>query len=262
MQKISIFLLLTVTIFDSHSQATYNPSNNQLTIPSVKVGNSTYNNVVITVGNVISIGASNSINDQSLNLKTGWKNLVKSGYTTNFKFTSPDGCNGSRTISLTQPNVTTTFLNKSSYQGTRFVSTSYAITCNLSSSSALTNYYYDLNYDLIGKSVQSTGGLFYVVQTYNIPEFIKVGDTGVVGNSAVYNNSTMTNILQAELYTYQVETYDENNIVFNLRTTVVDYSGVLISATQNKYLVNSSGAVSHYSIITTAGTTTTTYTKQ
>ena len=34
---------------------TYNPGNNQLTIPSVNVSGTTYNNVVITVGNVIRV---------------------------------------------------------------------------------------------------------------------------------------------------------------------------------------------------------------
>ena len=35
---------------------TYNPANNQLSIPSVQVGGTTYTDVVVTVGNVISIG--------------------------------------------------------------------------------------------------------------------------------------------------------------------------------------------------------------
>ena len=249
-------------MFDSFSQDTYNSSNNQLTIPSVKVGNLIYSNVVITVGNVVSIGTSNAINDQTLNLITGWRNLEKSGYTTNLKLTRSDGCTGSRTISLTQANVTTTFLNQASIQGTRFISTSY--TCNLPTTSAQTNYYYDTNYDLIGKSVQVTGGAFYVVQNYNIPWFIRLGDKGFVGNSIIYSNSTMTTTVQSESYTYQVEPYDANNLIFNITTSVFNNTGVLVSTTQNKYLVNSSGVVSLNSeidIVIGTGITTT-YTKQ
>lgn len=44
-----------------HAADIYNAANNQLTIPQVLVGNTTYSNVVITVGNVISVGAAPAI---------------------------------------------------------------------------------------------------------------------------------------------------------------------------------------------------------
>jgi cyclophilin family peptidyl-prolyl cis-trans isomerase len=40
----------------------YNPASNQLSIPSVQVGSTTYNNVVVTVGQILSIGSSSSKN--------------------------------------------------------------------------------------------------------------------------------------------------------------------------------------------------------
>jgi peptidyl-prolyl cis-trans isomerase A (cyclophilin A) len=40
----------------------YNPANNQLSIPSVQVGSTTYNNVVITVGQILSVGSSSNKN--------------------------------------------------------------------------------------------------------------------------------------------------------------------------------------------------------
>ena len=45
---------------------TYNPTNNQLTIPSVDVSGTTYNNILITVGNVVSIegGSPNGLLDK------------------------------------------------------------------------------------------------------------------------------------------------------------------------------------------------------
>jgi len=44
-----------------HSADSYNAANNQLTIPQVLVGNTTYSNVVVTVGSVVSIGAAPAI---------------------------------------------------------------------------------------------------------------------------------------------------------------------------------------------------------
>ena len=55
------FLLLTVVNM-SFAVDLYNPSNNQLSIPSVQVGSTTYNNVVVTVGNILSIGSSSNSN--------------------------------------------------------------------------------------------------------------------------------------------------------------------------------------------------------
>jgi hypothetical protein len=45
----------------AHSADTYNAANNQLAIPQVLVGNTTYSNVLITVGSVISIGAAPAV---------------------------------------------------------------------------------------------------------------------------------------------------------------------------------------------------------
>ena len=59
---------------------TYNASNNQLTIPSVNVGNTTYNNVVVTVGNVVSLGGSSVPNQSAEGL---WTGATSNGYQVN-----------------------------------------------------------------------------------------------------------------------------------------------------------------------------------
>ena len=45
---------------------TYNPANNELTIPAVSVNGTTYNNVLITVGKPVSIGAASWVDSYSL----------------------------------------------------------------------------------------------------------------------------------------------------------------------------------------------------
>ncbi|MEI6469573.1 MAG: hypothetical protein WCO72_08875 [Betaproteobacteria bacterium] len=69
MKKIVGFLILIST--NVFAVDTYNASNNQLTIPSVNVGNTTYNNVVVTVGNIISLGGSSVPNQSAEGLWTG-----------------------------------------------------------------------------------------------------------------------------------------------------------------------------------------------
>lgn len=55
-----LVLMLFTWIHTSYAADTYNPANNQLSIPSVQVGSTTYNNVVVTVGNILSIGSSSN----------------------------------------------------------------------------------------------------------------------------------------------------------------------------------------------------------
>ena len=63
--------LLSLFCFSAYAVDTYNASNNQLSIPSVIVGNTTYNNVVITVGSVVSLGGSSVPNQSAEGLWTG-----------------------------------------------------------------------------------------------------------------------------------------------------------------------------------------------
>lgn len=59
----SIFVFFA-SLISIHALAadSFNPSNGQLTIPAVLVGNTTYNNVVVTVGSVVSVGDAPAMN--------------------------------------------------------------------------------------------------------------------------------------------------------------------------------------------------------
>jgi hypothetical protein len=61
---VSIAILL---IANSHATDLYNSSNAQLTIPSVNVSGTNYNNVVISVGRVVNIGGSGGFSLQNFN---------------------------------------------------------------------------------------------------------------------------------------------------------------------------------------------------
>ena len=60
MKKILISISLLVSFVQAWALDTYNPANGQLTIPLVQVGTTTYSNVVVTIGNVLSVGNGNS----------------------------------------------------------------------------------------------------------------------------------------------------------------------------------------------------------
>ena len=54
-------LFLVLTAWSAFANDTFNPVNGQLTIPSVSVGSTVYTNVVITVGQVLSVGTAPAI---------------------------------------------------------------------------------------------------------------------------------------------------------------------------------------------------------
>jgi len=246
MKKITIFILLTLTIFDSFSQDTYNSSNNQLTIPLVQVGNTIYSNAVITVGNVVSIGPSSSVNTQTINLINGWNNLIKNGLTVTLNLSRTDNCIGTETISYTPSNISTTFQNQSALQRTKFLNINYF--CSNTVYAGQTIYYYDNNYNLLGSVVQSTNGAYIVVQNYNIPSFIRLGDKGFIGNYISYSNSSMTTPILIGTITFKVEPYDANNLIFNYIETLSSYTNNTVQNIEEyRYLLNSNGNLSFYS---------------
>ena len=57
MKKILISISLLVSVAEARAVDTYNPANGQLNIPFVTVGDTTYTNVIVSVGKVISVGS-------------------------------------------------------------------------------------------------------------------------------------------------------------------------------------------------------------
>lgn len=74
-----VFLGFTFLSTSLMATDTYDPATNQLSIPSVKVGTATYNNVVITVGSVISVGGVSS----TQSVEGLWSVSTSSGYEVN-----------------------------------------------------------------------------------------------------------------------------------------------------------------------------------
>jgi len=60
------FMLLTAIMASPAHADSYDPATNQLTIDSIQVGGTLYSKVIVTVGNVVSIGESHLANNSSL----------------------------------------------------------------------------------------------------------------------------------------------------------------------------------------------------
>ena len=60
--KSILALLASFVFFEACAADSFNPANGQLSIPSVVVGSTTYNNVVVTVNSIVSVGNSPALN--------------------------------------------------------------------------------------------------------------------------------------------------------------------------------------------------------
>jgi len=78
-KSLCVFLGITLLSTSLMATDTYDPITNQLSIPSVKVGTSTYNNVVITVGNIVSVGGASS----TQSAEGLWSGTTSTGYELN-----------------------------------------------------------------------------------------------------------------------------------------------------------------------------------
>ena len=57
MKKLLSLIFFLVVLIPAGAVDTYNPANGQLNIPFVTVGDTTYTNVIVSVGKVISVGS-------------------------------------------------------------------------------------------------------------------------------------------------------------------------------------------------------------
>jgi hypothetical protein len=73
--------LFVIGILPMQTQAdTYDPSTNQLTIPTITVDGIIYTNVIITVGNILSIGGSTKSDDSGILRKCSWTFTGREGH--------------------------------------------------------------------------------------------------------------------------------------------------------------------------------------
>ena len=77
MKTLLQFLVCMAVLTHACAFDTYNPSNNQLSIPSVNVGGLNYNNVVVTLSNVISVGTSGQASQSAEGF---WVGSTSNGY--------------------------------------------------------------------------------------------------------------------------------------------------------------------------------------
>lgn len=223
----ALSIMLALVAVQTIASDVYDAATNKLYIPSVQVGNTTYTDVVITVGELISAGGSSETASNAYNIKSIYEDLVKGSETNQFNLKgSVNGLNVTGSGVATNGN-----LVASSFQGSPALAKTSNITMTLRidgqtiPSAASGQSYYDSNYNLLGQS----GPEFEVVTSRNAyPTAAKVNDAGLLYESTVYTSSAKVSIIGTETTSYSI-TYDtENSIIFTLVSIRKNLAGFVI----------------------------------
>jgi hypothetical protein len=250
------FLAICISLvsINSFAQDVYNSATNQLSIPSVLVGSTTYTNVVVTVGNVISIGGSNAPPPNNFNLQIAYQNLVQSGYSKTFNISGT--CNGTATSTISPPQSGFVFNGVGAFQVTTVLNDVFN-GCTPNSILSTTQAYYDINFNYLGSS---TTGLFVAfVGGAKMPTNVTNGSAGLVGNANTYTDSTKASLTGTAKLTYVVGQGSNGTLNVTLITQLFNNSQQLLVTSQAVYSLTSNNTLTLISIDTQASTTSTTH---
>lgn len=267
-------ILVGLSLVMSHlcwATDTYNPANNQLTIPSVDVSGVIYNNVVITVGNVISVGSITQPNSSPkyFPIKSALSDYITKSSQGNYLISgtglNTDGSSysisgnmqNSKTASIigvfeSKNFLKTTTASIGTMTFTNIKSGSTVIGSVTYPYSAQSNDYYDANFNPMGGTssvtmIGKTTNYYSVKQIIStIPDFVKVGDTGTLGTETEYSDSSKSTILSTSTTTYSVKS-DSDSSVFVLLTSNTKKSSGVTNTEIDTYKLDLNGNISPYS---------------
>ena len=170
----------------------YNPLNNQLLLPSIVVGDTTYTNVVVTIGRIVSVGGQSTVTTVlTVPFRTAMSNLVKNGFSKQFTVKSADPKTG-----LSNNNTGTYLVEalqnappRTDIPGTLFTANSLEL--GPMGRIAGTRYY-NSDYLLVGEMPEGYSTMTYY-SPFPIPLSVKAGDigslsTGIIGKVGQYTN--------------------------------------------------------------------------
>jgi len=180
----------------------------------------------------------------SFQLQSGYKNLIRNGYSKSF--TVSGTCNGSGTKLSAPANTSSTFENVTGFSATETLTMTLTNCTPASSTQAYTDYY-DTNYVPLGFV---TAGVNYGVWSSppSIPATVTVGATGVIGTQNYYTDNSKTTGDGHEDASYVVEPETATTAIVNLISNYYDASGALSATEQDRYRIDAVGTLTPDSI--------------
>lgn len=172
---------------------------------------------------------------------TAYTSFVASGYSKNY--TVSGTCSGSATETVSGANGSSTFEGQSGR-----LSAVSTVTFNLSncsngasggSSGGTQTAFYDTNYQLLGYNFP--GEEYGVFGTVNIPSTVRVGNTAVFTTASLFTDSSKSTSSGRRELSYVVEPDTATTALINLISRNYNTSNQLLSTTQTRYRISSTG---------------------
>jgi hypothetical protein len=190
--------------------------------------------------------------------------LVKNGYSIAMKAKgtaatqATDGlCSGTFDLTQTAANTATTFEGSPALSATRVSSIAFT-NCTPANVSVTATHFYNSAYDELGFSV--VGGR-YGVETVigNTPAMVKVGNSGTLGSTTFYTDSSKAVFDGHDEDSFVVEADTANSVIVNFISKDYNAASQLTTTEQDRVRIDSAGVLTPLSIDIQYSTTSTTH---
>lgn len=187
----------------------------------------------------------------SFPLKSAYSALVANGYTKRYDVSG--SCNGFASEVTAPATGGQTFEGAPGQLSTALTLAITWTTCARPSITATVTAYYDTNYTPLGFS--SVGVYSVYLPPLSIPASIMVGDTGTIGTTTNFTDSSKVALAGLTEVSYVVEPDTASTAIVNLIFKTSDILGNLTSTEQDRYRISSTGALTPVSKDTLTATT-------
>lgn len=187
----------------------------------------------------------------SFPLKSAYSTLVEKGYTKSYVVSG--SCQGIASEITAPATSGQTFEGRPVPWSTALTLTINWTTCTLPSITATVTAYYDTDFTPLGFS--SNGVYSVYLPPPSIPASIRVGDTGTIGTTTDFTDSSKITPVGKTVVSYVVEPDTASTAIVNLIFKSFDTSGNLTSTEQDRYRISSTGALAPVSKDTLTSTT-------
>lgn len=243
--KLFCFLLLA-SVFpgQAFAQDVYNPATNELSIPSVNVGNRIYTNVVITVGDLISAGDFYELEADSFSLNEAYRNYIGTSATRRFSISGNlfgSAVTGDGTETTGRLNETS-FLNAPAYSKTTNLTMTVHLDNKQTTLSLSATAYLDAQNRVLGMVLPEE--MQVVGKYFGFAEQALPNDTGMLYESTVYEDSAMADSIGKVRATYSTTYESANSLVLQIITTRIDNSGQIESTASSVFRVGRDKTIS------------------
>jgi hypothetical protein len=181
----------------------------------------------------------------SFPLLSGVQTIFANGFSKSF--TISGSCSGTGNTTKAPANTATTFEGQSALSGTQSYTLSFTNCAPATQTHTATRYFNSSNYYPLGSNMIGVRyGVFLTPPS--LPASVIVGDTGVFGSETLWTDSTKATGNGRVDLIYVIEPDTSSTAIFNVISRTYNVSSILTVTQQERYRMNSTGALTPISL--------------